>query len=146
MRKTKRGRPAKDGVKHPRALSRALAVLYSYDQARAGGQKYSVAVAESIAFVRQYQPGVPISESGIKRILAELRPKGAPTTLVSEFSVVEGEEARTLRHRLSVRGFLSEDEAGPASSQDDSKPLKRFRVRFASSPKYLRHNAKQSGS
>lgn len=140
-----RGRPAKNGVKDPRALARALAVLYAFNNARARGEKYSVAIRESVAFCRQVHPGEPISETEVKRILAEFRPKNAPTALVAEFSVVEGEEAKRIRRKLSFRGFLSEDQA-ESTPEGDSKPLKRFTIRLADTPKYPRHNAKDPES
>ena len=143
MQARKRGRPPKNGVKDPIALLRALIVLHGYDHARAKREKYSVAINEAVAFVRQLHAGMPISETEVKRILAEFRPRGARTILMSEYSVVEGEEARKLRSKLSFTRFLSEGQAEPTPTENDSKPLKRFTIRFAESPNYPRHNAKE---
>jgi hypothetical protein len=121
-------------------------VLYAFDQARAKGEKYSVAIRESVSFCRQIHPGEPISETEVKRILAEFRPEGVPTTFVSDYSVVDGEEAKRIRRKLSFRGFLSEDQAESTPSEEDSKPLKRFTIRIAETPKYPRHNAKDPES
>jgi hypothetical protein len=142
----KRGRPTKNGVKDVRALSRALAVLYSHDDARARGEKYSAAIRESVTFVRQLHPGMPISETEVKRILAEFRPRGARTILMSDYSVVEGEEASKIRSKLAVRGFLPENQADSTHTEEDPKPLKRFTMRFTDAPNYPRHNASRASS
>jgi hypothetical protein len=146
MQTRKRGRPPQNGVKEPRNLLRSLAVLYSYDKARANGEKYIVAIRESVAFVRQFHPGMPISETEVKRILAEFRPEGAPTTLMSEYSVVEGEEARKIRSKLAVRGFLPDNPAESTHTEKDPKPLKRLTMRFTDTPNYPRHNASRASS
>lgn len=142
MQIRKRGRPAKNGVKSSGWLLRSFAVLYAHDKARAKGEKYSAAVRECVAFVRQFHPEMPISETEVKRILAEFRPKGAPTTFMSEYSVVDGEEARKIRSKLSERGFLSEERPQSTQTDQDSRPLKRYKIRFAETPNYPRHNAK----
>jgi hypothetical protein len=146
MSTKKRGRPRKNGVRDTRVLLRTLSVLHSYDNARARREKYSVAIRESVTFVQQLHPGMPISETEVKRILAEFRPKGAHTALVSEYSDVNGEEAKQIRRKLAVRGFLSEDPAQSTRTEGDSKPLKRFIMRFAKTPNYPRHNAKEANS
>ena len=47
---------------------------------------------------------MPISETEVKRILAELQPKGAPITIVSECSVLEGEEANQQAEAIAEAG------------------------------------------
>jgi hypothetical protein len=146
MQTKKPGRPAKHGVKDPRTLSRTLAVLYSFDRARARGEKYSAAIRESVASVRQLHPEMRISETEVKRILAEFRPRGARTILMAEYSVVEGEEARSIRNKLAIRGFLPEDPAQSTHSEEVPKPLKRVTMRFLDAPNYPRHNASGASS
>jgi hypothetical protein len=147
-----RGRPAQNGAQHPRILLRSLLLLYFYDKARSRGEKYSMAISETVAQIQQLHPGLPISAACAKRALAEFRAKGAPTTIMVESSIVEGEEAREIRRKLAFRGFLSdtgvlsESQAEPTRVEDDSKPLKRLRFRFAKNPDYPRHNAKNSES
>jgi hypothetical protein len=143
MQTKKRGRPAKNGVKDVRALSRVFAVLYSYDNARSRGEKYSLAIRECVAFVRQLHPGMPISETEVKRILAEFRPRNGRVILKVECSVAEGEEAQAIRSKLlSFRGFMPGSHT--ESAQKGSKPLKRFILRFATALEYPRHNARDS--
>jgi hypothetical protein len=146
MHMRKRGRPAKNGLKDSRALSRVLAVLHSYDQARAEGEKYSVAIDEAIAFVRQLHPTMRISQTEAKRVLGEFRPKGACVILKSEFSVAEGEEARKIRSKMSERGFLPISPVESTEIEEEPRPVKRFKLRFAEAPHYPRHNAKNSQS
>jgi hypothetical protein len=141
MQTRRRGRPAKNGVKDLWFLLRALTVLHWYREARARGEKHSVAIREAVDLVRQFHPGMPMSETEAKRILAEFQPKGAPVILVSEYSVVDGEEARSIRRKLSFRGFLPEKPGESTHTEEDPRPLKKFTLRFADPPNYPRHNA-----
>ena len=49
---------------------RAGIVMSFYDQARENGQKHSVAVAQTVEWIKQRNPKFPISETGVKRNLA----------------------------------------------------------------------------
>jgi hypothetical protein len=70
----KRGRPAKGGAQGAEAFFRALEVLSVYHEARKAGEKHSTAVFET---VRRLKAKYTISETTVKRILAELQPAGA---------------------------------------------------------------------
>jgi len=70
-----RGRPRKDGAKAAWVLYRAMVGLRGYDKARSSGEKYQEALKGAVAEVRHQFPGMPISETEIKRILAEFRSK-----------------------------------------------------------------------
>ena len=69
----KRGRPKKNGQVPPWMLERVTVVLYAYERARAAGAKHLTAVQEAVGFVRANRPLMPISETAVKRILAEWR-------------------------------------------------------------------------
>jgi hypothetical protein len=69
----KRGRPKKNGQVPPWMLERVTIVLYAYERARAAGAKHLTAVQETVGFVRANRPLMPISETAVKRILAEWR-------------------------------------------------------------------------
>ena len=64
-----RGRPKKDGVKPGWMLFRSFMVLHAYDQARARGEKHSAAIAEAVSALRSRMPGMPISETEVRRVL-----------------------------------------------------------------------------
>lgn len=143
----KRGRPPKNGVTEPRFFLRALMVTHAFSKARAGGQKHSAAMIEAVEFVGELDPGMPISETGVKRVLAEFRPKDSQVALTTDYLILEGEEAA--RHRRSHAQML--ESAGLKSrteltDQDLQKPLKIFKFGFDKRPNYPRYNAKSSNS
>lgn len=72
----KRGRPKQYGQKSIWMLHRATLVVYAYDRARASGAKHWAAIVEALNHVREKNPRMPISESEVRRILAEWRPSG----------------------------------------------------------------------
>jgi len=69
----KRGRPTKSGRFPVWMLIRVTYVLYAYKRARDAGLKHFAATLEAVKFVRQQEPSMPISETEVKRILAEWR-------------------------------------------------------------------------
>jgi hypothetical protein len=73
----KNGRPPKNGVVAPGRFLRALMVIHAFSKARAGGQKHSADVREAVEFVRQLDPEMPISETEVKRVLAEFLPRAS---------------------------------------------------------------------
>jgi hypothetical protein len=142
--KKKRGRPTKNGVRDPAHLSRALKIICSYENARTGGIKHSSAVREAIAFVRQLDPGMPVSETEVKRILAELRPSDSPVSIQSNYEILEGEEAARIRSRFAHLLALAGCEAQSfAPDEDPTRPLKRFSISISKRRNYPRHNAKK---
>jgi hypothetical protein len=104
-------------VQSAKKFHRALVALHGYNQARAAGEKHSVALTAAIAEVQKQFPGLRISETEVKRILATYQPKGAtvawtvskgsdgevdpPAGMVEALGLREGKK---LRHVLSV-GF-----------------------------------------
>jgi hypothetical protein len=73
-----RGRPKKDGVKPGWTLFRRCVVLHAYNEARAKGNKHSAAITEAVSAVRSRVAGMKISETKVKRVLAEFQ-KASPT-------------------------------------------------------------------
>jgi hypothetical protein len=78
----KRGRARTNGRKPGWMLGRALIAIEAYDRARRDGQKHWFALEIAVNAVRAEFSGVPISQSEVKRVLAELRPKNAPEALL----------------------------------------------------------------
>lgn len=68
----RRGRPE---VCRPWLTMATLAVR-GYDKEMIAGEKHSEAVKDAVRYVQQRMPGIPVSETEIKRILAYWRPKG----------------------------------------------------------------------
>jgi hypothetical protein len=143
----KRGRPRKHGVKNPSALARALMVIYAYDEARKDGLKHSAAIREAVAFVKRLRPEMSVSETEVRRILAELRPSDGQVALRSSCEIVEGKEAARLRKLLAqIRAFTGSKSATVLSSQDPERPLRKFYIGYMKRPIYPRHNAKSPHS
>lgn len=70
----KPGRP-KNGVQPSWMLGRVTMAVYAYDLARKAGEKHSVAVSEAVTYIRETAPRMTISETEVKRIVAEWRSK-----------------------------------------------------------------------
>ena len=98
----KRGRPKKDGLQPFWMLRRRMEATYEYDQARRAGEKHSSAVRSAAAAVRQRYPGMRLSETEVKRILADWRPRNCRTgVLITKpeppddiFTLPDGRKAR----------------------------------------------------
>ena len=89
----KRGRPRqKPGNLKYKDFVRAGIVIGTYDELRQCDQKHSVAVREVAEIVRLRHPGMRISETGVRRILAAFRPKISRTVLRFERSALTEEE------------------------------------------------------
>lgn len=80
-----RGRPKKNGKAPMWMLQRITVALCGYEQARNRGEKHDTAVEEAEKYVRRKLPGVPISKTEVRRILASCRPE----TDESALSVLE---------------------------------------------------------
>ncbi|MFL6388737.1 MAG: hypothetical protein ACJ71U_14735 [Terriglobales bacterium] len=70
-----RGRPKLNGVTK---LQRDLTVVWSYNESRRAGEKHASAVASAASEVRKQYPGMKVSETEVKRVLARFQPKGYP--------------------------------------------------------------------
>jgi hypothetical protein len=91
---------------------RAARVMCAYDEARERGDKHSVAVRGVVEHLKQSNPGMPISQTEVKRILAVWRPRNAGTILRFE------------------------------RNQELTGPVESLIARFAERPNYPRHNRK----
>jgi hypothetical protein len=142
----KMGRPRKNGRVGPKHLGRSLKIMHAFPKARRDGLKYSAAVRETVDAVRRLAPGMPISESEVKRVVAEFSPRGSQIELRVESLIVEGEEAARRRYRAHMPEAAGRKEFPKITDPDQQKPLKIFRFGFAQKAHYPRHNAKKSKS
>jgi hypothetical protein len=78
----KRGRPRKNGLQPISVLNRVTLVTYAYDQARGAGEKHMAAITEAVEFIRKNHPSMKVSETEVKRILANYRSKRRPVGLL----------------------------------------------------------------
>ena len=70
------GRPPQNGIKPISILFRNLRVIGFYNQARSSGLKHSSAVTETVELMESVAK-IAISETSVRRILAEYQPKGS---------------------------------------------------------------------
>lgn len=73
----KAGRPQKNGIKDGWELFRSGEVLYVYIDERSKGTKYDAAIGLTVDRIKEKFPGMPISRSGVKRIIAMTCSKAA---------------------------------------------------------------------
>jgi hypothetical protein len=77
----KPGRPKKNGQKPMWVLERETLAIYAYGRCRDAGEKHLVAILEAVKYIRDTAPAMPISETGVKRIVARWRSKRNVTCL-----------------------------------------------------------------
>lgn len=68
-----RGRPKKNGLQPSWMLQRVTLVVYAYGRAREAGDKHFAAIQAAVRYVRKTAPGMPVSETEVRRILAVWR-------------------------------------------------------------------------
>jgi len=143
----KMGRPPKNGRVGLWQLSRSLMILKDYLKARRGGLKYSAAVRETVDDVRQLVPGMPVSETEVKRVVALLSPENRPLAAIVDSRILEGQEAaRIRRFHAEMMEYAGIKSFANMTDSDWNKPLTRFTLGFGPKPEYPRHNAKKSKS
>jgi hypothetical protein len=129
----------------PWEFGRLAKVTSAYDEARARGEKHSVAVREAVGFLRRYSPTIPISESVVKRILSTFRPKGSGTILRFERSLLSKDEMQRYRWVREQIAAL-QDKQGltlpPLPAYDETRRREKFTIRYSERPDYPRHNRK----
>lgn len=128
----KRGRPRKNGAQPGWTFFRAMFALYGYNEARAAGIKHSSAVTEAVSVVRSRCPGMPISETQVKRILAEYQPEGVPIAWKVTKTDTEMQMPPAVREALGI--------------PESSKMRSGFTFGFGPRPEYPRSNAKLNKS
>jgi hypothetical protein len=142
----KMGRPRKNGIVGPKHLARALMIVKAYSKARCDGSKHSAAVRETVDAIKQLAPGIRISQTGVKRVVAEFSPRGSQIALTVESSILEGQEAAMRRYRAHIMESAGIKGFPDMTDPDLQKPLKTFIFGFGKKPHYPRHNAKKSKS
>jgi hypothetical protein len=145
--KRRPGRPRKkEGTLEHRQFVRAGIVMSAYDEARQSDQKHSVAVRQTVEFVKQNYPEVRISETAVRRILAEWRPRNSGTILRFERSIMTEEEVKKYRS-VREQAAIFQQEKGlkvpvPSDINNPSKTVTKFVFGFGERPNYPRFNRK----
>jgi hypothetical protein len=146
MEKRLRGRPKKkDDSIEVWQFGRAAIVVSAYDEARKKGEKHSAAVRDAVDAVRRRNPKVPISETGVKRILSTYRPRGSGTILHFDRSALSEEDIK--KHRW-FREQIAASQGGKCITlpelplHDEMRPREKFMIGFSERPDYPRYNCK----
>ena len=126
---------------------RAGIVMAVYDEARQSDQKHSVAVTQAVEFVKQNYPGLRISETAVRRILAKWRPRNSGTILRFERSTMTADEIAKYRSIREQAAAFQQKEGLKVPMPSDiinnpSKPRTKFLLRFGERPNYPRSNRK----
>ena len=126
---------------------RAGIVMAVYDEARQSDQKHSVAVRQAVEFVKQNYPGLRISETAVRRILAEWRPRKSRTILRFERSTMTADEIAKYRSVREQAAAFQQKEGLKVPVPSDitnnpSRPRTKFLLRFGERPNYARSNRK----
>jgi hypothetical protein len=139
----KRGRPNKHGAKPGWILFRSAMVLAAYDKARAKGEKHSAAVAEAVSAVRNQVPEMPISETEVKRVLAEFRSEASEGVLIVTEGIAQGSEAKTWFDNFEWAAGKARGKWVVPFFPNESKPrrLRTFAIHYGPRPSYPRHNS-----
>ena len=139
-----RGRPRKNGVSGPWQFARGLTILNAYQQARERGEKHSVAVSEAVVEVRQ-KGGFRVSETEVRRVLKELRPKDSPVELKVRARLVNEGDLERLRLLIAQVPEEYRPKNWTGLHKDTHMPKISIMFGLGIRTKYRRHNSKSSG-
>jgi hypothetical protein len=146
--KKKMGRPRKKKeVLSSRAFARAGIVMSAYDEARENGQKHSVAIRQSVEVTRERHPKIPISETGVRRILSQFRPRKSHVILRFKRSTLTGEALAKHCWILDQLAALAQEKGLKSPEPSNLYPRKSvatYQMSFGEKPNYPRHNRKFS--
>lgn len=140
-----RGRPRKpaDTVTAPQ-FGVVAKVLEIYDRNRAAGNKHSAAVREVVQEISQRSPDIFISETKVKRILAQWRPKDGQTVVLFEdrgdtLTADEIAHRAWVRQEIAIKKKVALNLDYVPVSVSKSPVLS---IRFGARPNCPRHNRK----
>src|ERR1700680_3045591 len=78
----KAGRPKKNGERPVWMLERVTLTVYRYDRAREAGEKHMAAVKYAATLIRATHPQMKVSETEVRRVLADWRSDRSPVGLL----------------------------------------------------------------
>jgi hypothetical protein len=129
-------------------LLRYILVLRAYHRARARGDKRSAAIAVAVSTVRSRVPGMPISETEVKRVLAFESKYPGRAWIISP-SIVRGPELDLWFDNLKWVARESPLKLGVPQLPDyrlKPKELRTFRIQIGQRPVFSRSNARKSAA
>jgi hypothetical protein len=139
------GRPRKGDKYTAKHFGRSIAILGYYAKFRAEDLKHSSSIAETVEVVKNIGGAVPVSETVVRRALAEFRGRNARRSVIVSISVLSGDEAARIRefHRANLiyTGLKLPNEV---PDQSVSEPLIKFAFKFGERVFYPRSNRQSS--
>jgi hypothetical protein len=144
----KPGRPNKNGVKPGWTLFRSFLALHAYGRARTRGDKHSNAISAAVLAVRSWAPGMPISETEVRRVIAEFQSKDPEECWITTVGVVQGPELDTWFDNLKWLAEIAEKFPGILNESsvpgDEFKPSRPriLNIQIGPRPRYPRTNAR----
>jgi len=115
-----------------------------YDEARQRDGKHSSAITEVVKYFREGYPGVPISETEVRRVLANWRPRGSQTILQVERKTLNEEERERRRFMREQIPDLQQESSHKFDKPSDINPKQSptaYTLRFDARPDYPRFNS-----
>lgn len=148
MEKKPRGRPKKkeDSIE-PWQFGRAAIVLSAYNEHREKGEKHSVAVRDTVDTVRRRSPTLPISETGVKRILSTFRSRRSKAILRFErtpLSEADIQKHRWIREQIAALRKEKGITLPEPPVHDETRRREKYLIRFSERTEYARHNHRKS--
>jgi hypothetical protein len=144
----KPGRPNKNGVKPGWTLFRSFLALHAYDRARARGEKHSVAIAEAVSALRSLVPEFSISETEVRRVLAEFQSKDSAGNFIITEGVAQGPELQLWSDNLKWLAQTAEkfpemlDASSFPGDEFDPTRIRTLTIQVGPRFRYPRHNAR----
>jgi hypothetical protein len=146
----RRGRPRMNGAQPGWMLARMLLVLRGYDRSRSTGHKHFVAVSHAVTAVRSLVPDMPISETEVKRTLANLRSKSAQRAWTLKMTKLPSADVAQVEaiHREMWPAAEQVPKAWKTAPRGWEIPPKDWKIRsvfaigFGPRPQYPRSNAR----
>jgi hypothetical protein len=125
---------------------RAGIAMSLFDEERRNDQKHCGAITDVVGLIKKSYPDNRISNTGVRRILAEFRPKERHTVLLFERTALTGEELEKFHWKQKILAALRHDDKSTLPTYpklDRTEPVTVFRIRFGERPNYPRHNRKR---
>jgi|HubBroStandDraft_2_1064218.scaffolds.fasta_scaffold57461_2 hypothetical protein len=121
----KRGRPSNGGVRPPEHFLGEAVAIEAFDAARAGGEKYEVALAAGVRAVRESFPDLPMSITEMKRFLSEFRSHSLENTIFFDKADTDSRNSkcRVWAMRVGEMPSYPRHNAGKPKSERTLTPL-----------------------
>jgi hypothetical protein len=116
-------------------------VLCAYDHHRARGEKHSSAVTAAVSDVARQMPGMKISETEVKRVLAEYRSNGSEKVVTVTRGTTQREEAESWLD--GIKWIAKQVGRLNGCNFPEPEQLSMWAIGVGAKPSYRRTNARE---